>query len=391
MSGTSLDGLDVALVRIHDFGLALRAEFMLGHSVSLDALGADLQRLARQAPATAGEIAVLAHDFALLHVRAIAELGQRAGIRLDASTITLVAAHGQTVFHAPPHSWQLMNPAPLAAALGVPVVFDLRAADLAAGGQGAPITPLADAVLFGDPGARVAVVNLGGFANFTLLPRWAPVGAAGAAALAQIDGGDLCLCNQLLDALARRRLDRRYDEGGAVAAQGRVDARALQLLRARLDEPGAAGGSLGTAHERGDECAALLAALSAPDALRTACRAIAEIIAARLVRPGGPQAASDHRTGVQGAGCERLLLAGGGARNGALVSEIGAASGRPAGLTDAVGIPVEYREAIAMAVLGALCADGVPITLPRVTKLGCPAPPAGAWVGRVPGAPRRVE
>src|SRR5690606_34298498 len=119
----------------------------------------------------------------------------------------LVAVHGQTVHHEPPVSWQLVNPWPIAQYADCPVVTDLRGADLAAGGQGAPITPIADWLLFRDrregAGGRQTrvVVNLGGFCNITLLPgRSPPTGGQGGATLRarplpgveQIQARDVC-------------------------------------------------------------------------------------------------------------------------------------------------------------------------------------------------------
>ena len=164
MTGTSLDGLDAALVRVSGTDLSMRAEVVRAISRPLGRLARPLRRLAEQHPMTAGEVAVLSRDFALLHVKTLREL-------LGRERPALVSVHGQTVFHAPPVSWQLMNPAPIVEALDVPVVFDLRAADLARGGEGAPITPLADFVFFRSETRTRMVVNLGGFCNVTLLPR----------------------------------------------------------------------------------------------------------------------------------------------------------------------------------------------------------------------------
>src|SRR6185436_14618647 len=143
------------------------------------------------------EIADAALALGELHARAVAKAA--AGCRLD-----LIAAHGQTVFHAPPLSWQMLNPWPLVRDLQTSVVFDLRGADLAHGGQGAPITPLADWVLFRSNSRTRAVVNLGGFCNLTLLPPGRPD---------MVRGFDVCACNQLLDHIARGILQRPFDEG----------------------------------------------------------------------------------------------------------------------------------------------------------------------------------
>jgi 1,6-anhydro-N-acetylmuramate kinase len=379
MTGTSLDGLDVALVAITGRGLAIQAEVKRCLSRPLGRLAPRLRRLAEQERMSAGEIAALARDFALLHLAALRELAGRR--RLD-----LVSVHGQTVFHAPPLSWQLLNPAPIAAGLGVPVVHDLRAADLARGGQGAPITPLSDYVLFRAPGRARLVVNLGGFCNVTWLPpaphRSPPLRIRGGQgecrgrlprtpndsaheeALGRIAGGDVCACNQLLDALAREIFRKPYDNGGRRAAKGRVRAAPFRALLELLSAQARGGRSLGT----GDELRGWLARFAgrhAPEDLaRCACAGVAETI----VRRGATLGRADE-----------LILAGGGARNATLVREIRARAGVPVMLSDACGVPAAYREAAGMAVLGALCQDRVPITLPRVTGVRGAAI-AGSWI-----------
>jgi anhydro-N-acetylmuramic acid kinase len=164
MTGTSLDGIDLALVEVTGTGLGMSARFARGLSAPLGPAADSLRALAAQEPMTAGQVARLSLQFAAAHAQALTDL--LGGERSD-----LVCIHGQTVFHAPPASWQLLNPFPIARAASAPVVYDLRQADLAAGGQGAPITPIADFVLFRHAQESRAVVNLGGFCNVTLLPR----------------------------------------------------------------------------------------------------------------------------------------------------------------------------------------------------------------------------
>lgn len=352
MTGTSIDALDAALVAIEGEGLAMRPRVLRCETEPLGELAQPLRDFAEQRPMPAGTIAALARDLALLHASTLQRLA--AGDTLD-----LVCVHGQTVFHAPPVSWQLMNPAPIAHALRCPVVFDLRTADLAAGGQGAPITPLADFVLFRDPLAPRAIVNLGGFCNITLLPAAAPGTPAGSL-LAGIAGRDVCACNHVLDAIARELLGSPFDVDGREALAGKPDAEALADLAAILLAQGMQGRSLGT----GDELGRWInqrRSLGGRALAATACAAIAGTIA-RAIGPG---------FGV--------LLAGGGARNRALTraleQELGGAT-----TTDELGTPAAYREAACFAVLGALCQDRVPITLPQVTRVSTPAPLAGAWV-----------
>ncbi|MCL4740567.1 MAG: anhydro-N-acetylmuramic acid kinase [Phycisphaerales bacterium] len=350
MTGTSLDGLDAALVRVEGRGLGLRARVARTASRPLGELGVRLRSLASGGPHTAREIAAMSRDLALLHADAVREAA-------GGAPIDLVAAHGQTVFHAPPLSWQVLNAAVLAHAVRAPVVFDLRAADLAAGGQGAPITPIADAILFGDPGERRSVVNLGGFCNVTRLPRVESVSDA----LWAIEAADVCACNHLLDAAARAALGAPLDADGAAASRGRPVPRVVAALADRLESQRASGRSLGT----GDECASLIAehgAGVAPDDLcRSVCEAVAGVVASAI------------------GACDRVLLAGGGARNRVLVGAIASRVGVPVETTASHGVGVGDREAAAMAVLGALCEDGVPITLPRVTGCARPAPVAGCW------------
>lgn len=376
MTGTSIDGIDAAAVRLTGRGLGLRVEFLAGVSRPLGPVAETLRRLARGEALTAEEIARAARDFSLEHAEAVREL-------VAEHAPAFVAVHGQTVFHAPPLSWQLFNAAPLAAAVGVPVVSDFRSADIAAGGQGAPITPLADFLCFADAGERRVIVNLGGFANFTALPRR----TAGAAADVEvIAGGDLCVCNQLLDRLARQFLGRDFDSGGAVASAGTPIAAVVAELVERLTRQAGLGRSLGSADEphaweilppgtaseapmsrtAGGAAASAAASgvpASAADVLASATAAIGQVVAERLPA------------------CDRVLLAGGGALNAALRAAIARHVAAPVELTDAYGLPGRYREAAQMAVLGALCADGVAITLPRVTGVAPPAPVAGCWTG----------
>lgn len=357
MTGTSIDSIDAALVEISGRGLDMTARFIRGASAPLGDLVPRLRRLAQQHPMTAGEIATLSRDFSLAHIPVIRDA--LAGARPD-----LICIHGQTVFHQPPISWQMLTPAVIAHAVRAPVVFDLRAADLAAGGQGAPITPIADWVLFRHWADRLALINLGGFSNYT---AWStPAQRADAADPApqnfpDIFGGDLCVCNQLLDMLARERLGRGYDEGGRIAATGSPDAAAMAELVSLLETQRCAGRSLGT----GDELASWASrhsSLPTPVILRTACEAIAESIIAG-VKPEFP-----------------LLVGGGGVHNAALLDALARGCRHGVHPTDAAGVPVAYREAACFAVLGALCQDRIPISIPRITGVPDPAPIAGAWV-----------
>ena len=365
MTGTSLDGIDTAVAEIEGRGLDMQVRLLRHDSVVLGTVAAELRRAADQEPMTAEAFAQLALLLGERYADAIAATLTRC--RLDRD-IDLVAVHGQTVFHRPPISWQLINPARIAARLGCPVVFDLRQADLAAGGRGAPITPLADWVLFrhGETGStRRAVVNLGGFCNVSVVSEQ----------LGTIAGFDVCACNQVLDAVARAALGAPYDQDGQAAGLGTPDDSAAETLHSILDGQRTQRRSLGT----GDEAAAWVAAhadrLSGQDLAATAVAAISRSIGLAI---------SDHDV-------DDIVVAGGGALNTTLVDAIRHGAGRPVRMSSELGIPVQAREALAMAVLGALCADGVPITLPQVTGCRDPAPVAGAWCMPDTTAPDEFE
>jgi len=361
MTGSSIDGIDTVVAEIEGVGLEIGARMLVHRKDELGPVAQGLRRAARQVPLTAGDLAGLALQFGERLAGAIHEATREAGVGVP----DLVAVHGQTIVHKPPVSWQLLNPAPIARRLRCPVVFDLRQADLAAGGRGAPITPLADWVLFRRPDRRRAIVNLGGFCNASIVTP----------DLDDVLGFDICVCNHVLDAVARETLGTPYDPDGRAARSGRSDHDAAEALRATLDDQRSARRSLGT----GDEAEAWViehqGRLTGADLAATAIAAVSGCIAAAVE-------AHDVRD---------IVLAGGGARNLALAEAI---HGAPWSdrcpcvvLSDTLGVPVEAREALAMAVLGAMSADGVPITLPQVTGCRAPAPLAGSWCTVTRGTP----
>ncbi len=352
MTGTSIDALDVAAVRVRGRALGIKGELLSTHSVTLGDLVPRLRAAQRQEPMTAGEFAALARDLALAHIEPFLELSRRHGVP------DLAVVHGQTLYHAPPVSLQLIEPGVIAHALSCEVIANLRAADLAAGGQGAPITPLADWMMFRSRTSARFVVNLGGFANATYLPSGPP---ALAAWIDGIRGFDLCLCNQLLDHLARTKANRPFDAEGSLAEQGRTDPSALATVGGLLSAQRESRRSLGTRDELFEAIDRATARLTAADALATGVESIAAVVARALAETLA-DSAEPRRTVV--------LLAGGGTRNRALVAAIAAACGHRTALTDSLGVGAEAREAMAMALLGAARHDGCEITLPAVTGRG---------------------
>jgi anhydro-N-acetylmuramic acid kinase len=212
-SGTSADGIDAVLVALRDDA---RPEVLaFSHTPYPDALAG---RVRGAAAANAADLADL--DVAVGHAfaEAAAALVARTGIAVD-----LVGSHGQTVFHQPRRaSLQIGQAAVIAERLAVPVISDFRTRDVAAGGEGAPLVPLADWILFAPATGYRALQNIGGIANVTV------VGAAREDTLAFDTGPG----NMPLDGAARLLLGRPWDEDGATAARGTADdALVAELLR----------------------------------------------------------------------------------------------------------------------------------------------------------------
>ena len=231
MSGTSADGVDAVLARFQ--GAPDRPEWQLlshHHSPYPAALRDELVRFGQVEPRPAAALLDLAE--AVTEQQAIAargaDLDQRA---------SLIGCHGQTLWHRPPSStrrgasWQLLQAPLLAQLLARPVVHDFRAADLALGGQGAPLVPKADAALIGPGDGWRGVLNLGGIANLTLIPpRWGPQKQE------SVLGWDCVPANSLIDLAIEQFSDGQqlFDRDGAMAAAGRCDNDVIQRW---LQEP----------------------------------------------------------------------------------------------------------------------------------------------------------
>ena len=310
MTGTSCDGLDMAALRICGRGLDASSELLAAASVPLGALGDDLRRLGDQAPMTAGEIAELNHALSELHAHHLAEL--------DAPKPDLAVIHGQTIFHRPPITWQLIEPALIARRLDCAVLSDLRSADCAAGGQGAPLTPLSDWCWFRSPQEHRVVINFGGFINATLLPANAP--------LEMLQAADICACNHVLDELARLLLKQPFDRDGAVALGAQVDHGIAARFGELLQQQQGQGRSLGSGDELRQSLLGMVDEAPAGVLLRSAIEAIVGVIVAQ-VKSWCPQ------------GIDRFIIAGGGCKNRALVMALAEMAGLPVELSDAHGVP----------------------------------------------------
>ena len=219
MSGTSLDGVSAALVRLS--GPAPDVTLVAFHQEPYNA-GERGQIIDAIARGGARELAVL--HVALAERFAGAVLQLLAGAKTAPRQLAFVASHGQTIWHEPGRATlQIGDPAVLAERLGVPVVSDFRSRDVAAGGQGAPLVPLADVMLFGDPQHGRLLLNIGGMANVTWVPRRGVVEGA----LAFDTGPGVAV----IDAVVRRLdPDAPYDRDGERARRGRPAAKVLEAL-----------------------------------------------------------------------------------------------------------------------------------------------------------------
>ena len=174
MSGTSADGVDIALVEIGGRGLEMTAKLLHHHARPYDL---DLRRrifaVRGDGMVALAELAAIGREISLAYVAAVKEA--LAETNLAVGEIAAIAAHGQTLFHDPPNTIQWFDPALVAAETGCTVVSDFRRADCAAGGQGAPLVPFADYILFRHPTKHRVLLNIGGIANLTYMPAGAVI------------------------------------------------------------------------------------------------------------------------------------------------------------------------------------------------------------------------
>jgi len=362
MSGTSLDGVDAVLVRFEDVGSSPDPTHRQGpgpdardpavsilalhhaHAPFPSALRADL--LALQTPGGNDELAraaLAATALAHLYAETLKPLLDIAGVSVH--EVAAIGAHGQTVRHQPAagYSLQLLDGALLAERTRIPVVCDLRSADVAAGGQGAPLVPAFHAALLGSAEARV-VVNLGGMANLTLLGPGQPV-----------TGFDCGPGNVLLDAWIGHRRGLGFDADGAWSATGKVLPALLQRLLAHPYLARTPPKSCG--REEFDLHWLLAQAVDREDAADV--QATLAEFTARCVADAIAEDAAE---------AQAVLVCGGGAYNRDLLSRLrGAMPNRRLATTDEVQLDPMHVEAAAFAWLARQRLSEMPGNLPAVT------------------------
>jgi len=341
MSGTSLDGVDAVLADLSGAGPQLLAS---AHVPFEPALRGELLALNSSGENEIERAAQAGNGLAKHYADAVAAVLAQSGT--SASSVRAIGCHGQTVRHRPERGYttQIGNAARLAELTGISVVADFRSRDVAAGGQGAPLAPAFHAAVFAQAAEDRVVLNLGGIANLSYLPRHGTE-----------TGFDSGPGNCLLDLWTTRHLGRAHDEGGAWAAAGSV---IPQLLERMLREPYLAlpppkstgrdlfnAGWLQAMLRGSEEAQAVQATL-----LELTARSVADAVS-RYCR-----------------GAQRIIVCGGGAKNQALMRRLEALLA-PAALeaSDRHGIDPQLVEATAFAWLAQRALEGLPGNLPSVT------------------------
>ena len=350
ISGTSMDGVDAALVDFGDGGAGTIAT----HSMPIpDDLKRELHALAQDPSAAAVRFWTADARLGAVFADAAIELLDAAGI--GGRDVTAIGSHGQTVYHAPgaatPLTVQLGDPSVIAERTGVTTVADFRRRDIAAGGEGAPLAPAFHRAVFSAPGVERAVLNLGGIANVSVLPAdpdQPPLG---------FDTGP---ANTLLDAFVRRRFGADMDRDAALARDGEVIPSLLGVLLAEPYFERAPPKSTGRELFNEAWLDARLAAHGEAEprnVLRTVCELTVETAVAAVERFAPPT--------------RELFLCGGGARNPLVTARIAErAAPIRVDTTAALGIDPDWVEAAAFAWLAMRTLAGETGNAPTVTGAG---------------------
>jgi anhydro-N-acetylmuramic acid kinase len=347
MSGTSLDGIDVAIVDV-----AGKRVVTAGHA-TFPYPAAVRQRIlaVSNAQCSTGQISRLNFELAGLYAAAVEKTCAKTGVPVR--SVELVGCHGQTVYHEGSglrkNTLQLGEAAVIAERLGIPVVSNFRPRDMAAGGQGAPLVPFVDFLLFGGAKVDRVALNIGGIANITILPK----GRRAEDVLAFDTGPG----NMVVDQLVERRSGgkRRYDRGGAIASRGHVNRELLDLLlRDRYFQakpPKSAG-----REQYGSEFV---------DRLVAGGDSLEDLIATATAFTAASIAAGIHRFAPV---TREVIAAGGGVHNRQLMGQLSAFLPEARVTTTAeFGIDPDAKEAVAFAVLAYRTWRKEPGNLPSAT------------------------
>jgi anhydro-N-acetylmuramic acid kinase len=369
MSGTSGDGIDIAVMRIEPKARGRLSVALLAHAAMPfpKALRAAVLSAQDAQQTSTAELARLHWRLGLAYAAALSKLLQTTG-----QTIDLVGCHGQTIYHQGAEcsyagarfrcTWQIGEMAPLAQAAGVPVVSNFRPADMIVGGQGAPLVPLLDEVLYRDAKRTRILLNIGGIANLTVVPPY-----RSSAPVIAFDTGP---GNMVMDALMQQLFAKPYDRGGSSAARGTTLQPVVDKLRrtAFFDAPPPR--SAGREQFGARFAASLLHACRKRNATDFDVIATATALTTFTIADAIEHFATLPDTQ---AGCD-LVVAGGGAKNPVLMRQLHTLLS-PRGIrvltTESAELgtplPVEAKEAAAFALLAYMSIHGRPGNIPSAT------------------------
>lgn len=349
MSGTSLDGIDIALTTLSKTG-----EFQLITAQTFpfpETLYRKLQLLIINQASKLQELGEI--DIALGHLIALSINKLLAAQKLDAQDITAIGSHGQTIFHSPvgefPFSMQIGDASLIAQITGITTIADFRQRDIAAGGQGAPLVPAFHQSLFSTPNEHRVIVNIGGISNITLLP---------ASSDEPVIGFDTGPGNVLLDYWTKRHLNQPYDHSGEWAASGKCN---NEILKQLLDEayfkqavPKSTGRELFNQQWYETKLAGYKQEISPADIQATLTELTAQTIAQDITTYAKSNSS--------------VFICGGGAHNNHLMSRLQALVGdKKVATTAALGLHPDWVEASAFAWLAYRTINKQTGNLPSVT------------------------
>ena len=362
MSGTSADGIDVAICRIAPGlrGGTPRIK-VLAHAGSFfpKPLRAQILQAMEGVPLSACEFSRLNWQLGVVYAQSVQKVVAQVGVKLS-----LVGMHGQTIYHeAKKTTWQIGEAALLREQLGVPVVSDFRVADVAADGQGAPLVPMLDFCLFRSPTKNRVLLNLGGIANVTAIPAGAEMDG-----LLAFDTGP---ANMVIDALMQAGFAKPFDRGGKMAAQGSVLRGVLQeVMRdgyfSAVPPKSSGREQFGAAFVEKFQTLVRAANGSDRDAVATAT----ELTAASILDAYGRFCWTHLAQRAPLAKATELIVAGGGVRNATLIGRLGegfAALGVKLRTMEEFGIGAQSKEAVAFALLAWLSWHVLPGNVPAAT------------------------
>ena len=371
MSGTSADGIDVALAKIA--GAAPRIHAKLENFVSLPfprEIRAAVLRVAEGAPTTTGEISQLNFRLGELFAQAALKACRTFGVRLR--RIALIGSHGQTIYHQGRASrylgariastLQIGEPAVIAARTGITTVGDFRPADVAVGGQGAPLVPFVDYLLYRDKRRGRVALNLGGIGNVTVIPR----GAKPHEVFAFDTGPGNMVIDALLKHFTRGRLS--YDRDAQMARRGRALPRLLNALLGdpylRRRPPKSAG-----REQYGAAFVEKLMALGRKEKAHPA-----DLVCTATLFTALAVVDAMHRWVLPKTAIDQLIVSGGGVHNPLVMAQIAAALPSIDVIpSSALGVPEDAKEAFAFAILACETYHGRPSNLPNATGANRPA------------------